>query len=136
MWGKVKKEADVKEGFRLKVRTKMAALGIRGTEYLLEGDETHSGIDVLEGTVWWGTDPNFTPGSFKAISAGSHGEIGAGGQVTVTETKGDSAKLLHAYGLDLGEEIREAPATAADCLARGKGWRSDNGSSVGECVDH
>ena len=133
MWGKVTKNIEVKDGFRLKVRTKAAALGIRGTEYVLDGGENH--VDVLEGTVWWGTDLNFAAGTYKAITAGSHGEVGEGGHITVIESKGDAAKILHDYRIELAEEAKKTPGTAAECLARGKGWRSENGSSVGECDD-
>lgn len=135
MWGKVTKDADAKEGFRLKVRTKTAALGIRGTEYLLETDSERSAIDVIEGTVWWGTDPLFAAGTYQMISAGHHGEIGADGHVNVSESKGDLPKLLRDYGIGLPDDAKKATGSAADCLALGKGWRSDNGSSVGECTD-
>jgi hypothetical protein len=133
MWGKVSKNLEDKEGFRLKVRTKSAALGIRGTEYLVKGDNKRSSVDVLEGTVWWGTDPNFASGSYKVIAAGSHGDVGADGRVNISETKGSPAKLKKDYGIELSDEAIKASGTAAECLARGKGWRSDNGSSLGEC---
>ena len=133
MWGKVTKNPVEKDGFRLKVRTKTAALGIRGTEYLIDGDEKRSGVDVLEGSVWWGTDPNFAPGTYKVIAAGSHGEVGPGGRILITETKGDAAKLVKDYGIELSDDAKKSTGTAAECLARGKGWRSENGSSLGEC---
>jgi hypothetical protein len=136
MWGKVPKNSEEKEGFRLKVRTKSAALGIRGTEYLIDGDDKRSGVDVLEGSVWWGTDPYFAPGTYKVVNAGSHGEISADGKVNVSETKGNPAKLLKDYGIELSDEAKKATTgTAAECLARGKGWRSANGSSAGECEE-
>ncbi|MGZ3653631.1 MAG: FecR domain-containing protein [Bdellovibrionota bacterium] len=138
MWGKVKKEAEPKDGFRLKVRTKTAALGIRGTEYLLEGDDTRSGMDVLEGTVWWGNDPAFAPGTYQEITAGHHGEVGVDGKVVVSDTKEDVPALKKKYGLTISADAQSGAAaagTTAQCLALGKGWKSKDGSSQGECMD-
>jgi hypothetical protein len=70
------------------------------------------------------------------VNAGSHGEISADGKVNVSETKGNPAKLLKDYGIELSDEAKKATTgTAAECLARGKGWRSANGSSAGECEE-
>jgi hypothetical protein len=136
MWGQVPKDEARKGGFRLKVRTRQAALGIRGTEYFLEGGESRSEVDVLEGTAWWGRSDAFAPGSYKEVSAGRHAELGASGPISITETKGDRAELMKAYGITADDPSpKKTLGTAQQCLALGKGWKSGDGSAVGECID-
>jgi hypothetical protein len=132
MWGQVAKKNQ--DGFRLKVRTKSAALGIRGTEYLVSGDETNSAVDVLEGTVWWGKDAAFAAGTYREVSAGRRGELGPDGRIVVTDSKGDKAKLVRDYGLAIDASAEKGThGTAQQCAALGLGWRTGDGSNGGEC---
>lgn len=141
MWGEVARpepgKEPGKEGFRLKTRTKFASLGIRGTEYLLGGDDKLSTLDVLKGTVWWGRSAEFAEGTYREVKAGEHAELGPEGEVSVRASAGDKSALARLYGVALPESA--APAEKArsklDCFARGKGWRSPDGSSWGECSE-
>jgi hypothetical protein len=142
VWGQVPKSKDDKDSFRLKVVTKSAALGIRGTEYLLDGDEQRSRIDVLEGTVWWGPSPDFPPGSFRKISAGQHAELGADGKFSQGKSDPDKGALLASYrlgepgaGAGKGDEGERRAGSPDECRALGKGWKSSNGSKEGECTN-
>jgi|GEM_PF-6264153 len=136
MWGEVPKAENAKDGFRLKVKTKHAAMGIRGTEYLLGGDEKLSTLDVLDGTVWWGKSADFAEGSYKEVKAGQHAEMGPDGNVTVHSSSGDKEALAKHYGVVPGQ-VSGTPApkqsTREECTAQGLGWKSANGSNKGEC---
>lgn len=129
MWGKVTKIENGKDGFRLKVHTPSAAMGVRGTEYLMNG----SGVDVLEGKVWWGKSAGFEPGSYREVTAGQHAEISAGGEIRVTPSQGDKGKLVKDYGLVVEDDQAQptAPHSAQQCAELGLGWRS--GAHGGEC---
>lgn len=136
MWGEVPKAETAKDGFRLKVKTKYAAMGIRGTEYLLGGDESLSTLEVLEGTVWWGKSADFAEGSYKEVKAGQHAEMGPDGKVTVHSSSGDKAALAKLYGVVPGQNGGSPAAkqsTREECSAQGLGWKSGNGSNKGEC---
>lgn len=139
MWGKVTKEGAEKDAFRLKVKTKFASMGVRGTEYLVGGDDKLSTLDVLEGAVWWGKDPAFPAGSYKEVRAGQHAEMGPDGKVTVHSSEGDVPALARRYGVVPGEDgapsAKEPPATKEQCKARGRGWKATDGSNLGECSD-
>ncbi len=141
MWGKVPKGADGKDAFRLKVHTKSAALGIRGTEYLIRGGDELSNVDVLEGTVWWGTSLGFDVGTYKTVTAGQHAEVGADRKITVGASIPDKTALLVTYGLlpsagiEGETENGKKSGSSEECLARGKGWKSNDGSKAGECVN-
>jgi ferric-dicitrate binding protein FerR (iron transport regulator) len=78
MWGAVKSRPEA-DGFRLKVKTRNAAMGIRGTEYLIESKEDKTELDVLEGIVWFGNASGFEPGTYVEVRAGQHAEIGKDG---------------------------------------------------------
>jgi hypothetical protein len=135
MFGSVIHQGD-KDGYRLKVKTPTAALGVRGTRFLVlvEKDKKLSSTDVLEGKVWWGTDLAFPAGSYREISAHHHGEVGADGRVSLSDSKGEEAKLLRDYGFVLGEEGKATQhGSAQECATRGLGWRSGDGSNGGEC---
>lgn len=137
MWGQVPKKEEAANAFRLKVATPNAALGIRGTEYLMDGDDKRSGIDVLEGVVWWGKSLGFKPGTYREVKAGEHGEIGPDGKILVYKSKGDKAALAVSYRLAAapGTEEKKKVVTPAECAASGKGWRSEDGSKTGVCVN-
>jgi len=137
MWGEVPKESAPKDSFRLKVKTKFASMGIRGTEYLLGGDEKLSTLEVLEGTVWWGKSLDFAPGSYREVKAGQHAEMGPDGKITVHSSRGDKTALAKRYGVVPGHEEAEVrpQATMEECLVKGKGWKSGSGSRIGECID-
>jgi hypothetical protein len=139
MWGEVPKAENAKEGFRLKVKTKFAAMGIRGTEYLLGGDEKLSTLEVLEGTVWWGKSADFAEGSYKEVKAGQHAEMGSDGKITVHSSSGDKAELAKRYGVVPGAASGAPEAkkhsTLEECTAKGKGWKSGDGSRLGECFE-
>lgn len=137
MWGKVEKEAADKNGFRLKVKTKFASMGIRGTEYLVSGDEKLSSLDVLEGVVWWGKSAEFEPGSYKEVKAGQHAEMGPDGKVTLHSSQGDVPTLAKRYGVVPGEtqEPAREPQSIDSCKAQGKGWKAVSGSALGECTN-
>lgn len=142
MWGKVTKEGSSdKDAFRLKVKTRFATMGVRGTEYLVGGDEKLSTLDVLEGAVWWGKDPAFAAGTYKEVRAGQHAEMGADGKVTLHSSEGDVPALAKRYGVVPGENgadapsVKEPPATKELCKAKGRGWKATDGSNLGECSD-
>lgn len=142
MWGEVPKSGDpLKEGeFRLKVHTKTAALGIRGTEYLTESDGNRSSLDVLEGMVLFGPSLDFGPGSYQEVKAGQHAEIGPDGKITVEPSKGDAAALVARYRLAANASgdssvVVSNTGSPEECRIRGKGWKSSNGSKLGTCVD-
>ncbi len=141
MWGEVAKPEPGKDpekvGFRLKTKTKFASMGVRGTEYLLGGDEKLSTLDVLEGSVWWGRSADFAEGTFREVKAGEHAEMGPKGEATVRASAGDKAVLARLYGVVPGENAvpAEKARSMLDCIARGKGWVSGNGSSHGECKE-
>lgn len=69
MWG-LAPAAGEKDKLKLKIRTTNAAMGVRGTEYLIEDRPDFSAIDVLKGEVWWGSSPDFPEGSFILVKAG------------------------------------------------------------------
>ncbi|HEY8278711.1 MAG TPA: FecR family protein [Bdellovibrionota bacterium] len=141
LWGEVPKSTDGKNGMRLKIHTKNAAMGIRGTEYLLEGDDKHSAIDVLEGTVWWGKSIDFAPGTYREVSAGEHAEMTADGKISVSKSEGDKGALAVRYGVAVPGPISEGDAkpvpkksqSTGDCWAKGKGWKDPDGSKLGDC---
>ncbi len=137
MWGEVPKVQGGGDSFRLKVKTKTAALGIRGTEYLLGGDEKLSTLDVLEGTVWWGKNAEFAEGTYKEVHAGEHAEMGLDGKIQVNKSTGDKSALAKQYGLvpEDNKTTSKPSATRDECMQKGKGWRSINGSSLGECFN-
>ncbi len=136
MWGAVPKGPGDGDSFRLKVKSKTSAMGIRGTEYLYGGDEKLSTLDVLEGTVWFGKDAAFAEGTYKEVHAGQHAEMGADGKIQVQPSMGDKAALAKRYGVLPSAGADAAPAASAtreQCLQKGKGWKSKDGSSLGEC---
>lgn len=140
MWGKVEPRKDA-DGFRLKVKTRNAAMGVRGTEYLIETKEGFTGLDVIEGTVWFGNSSGFQKGTYVEVKAGEHAEIGPDGHpkpATPTTLKGSA--LPEKYGLGAPAPEKEGsrkPVTPEDCRAQGKGWQSKDGSSThGECVNN
>lgn len=141
MWGKVAKEnSGQKEGYKLKVKTKHATMGVRGTEYLVGGDQKLSTLDVLEGTVWWGKDPAFAAGTYREVKAGQHAEMGPDGKVNLHSSEGDVPTLAKRYGVVPEEEgggaaARPAPVSKQVCTEKGKGWKSIDGSNLGECID-
>jgi ferric-dicitrate binding protein FerR (iron transport regulator) len=140
MWGKVEKASEGESGFRLKTRTKTAAMGVRGTEYLVGSDADHSEIDVLEGKVWWGPSIGFEDGSYKEIPAGEHAELWANGKMETRKSDGDAGALQRHYGLLpslAGEHPLGVKKTGSpdDCRAFGKGWCSHDGARPGECCD-
>jgi hypothetical protein len=138
MWGKVEKEAADKNGFRLKVKTKYASMGIRGTEYLLSGDDKLSSLDVLEGVVWWGGSAEFEPGSYKEVKAGQHAEMGPDGKVNIHSSQGDVPTLAKRYGVVPADAQESAGGLHSidSCKAQGKGWKAVSGSSsLGECTN-
>ncbi len=137
MWGKVTKDAKEKDGFRLKVKTRYSSMGIRGTEYLVSGNESLSSLDVIEGVVWWGKNVEFPPGSYKEVRAGQHAEMGPEGKVVLHGSKGDLAALAKAYGVVPGEDgigPQEIHFTKEQCRDQGKGWKATDGSNMGECT--
>lgn len=95
--GTVEKDARAKDTFRLKVKSKFAALGVRGTKFLMKEEGALAQVDVLEGTVWWGTSSAFVPGEYKTVSAGQHAETDASGKTTVSPSAGTD-ELLEGYG--------------------------------------
>lgn len=136
LWGKVTPNTD-KEGYRLKIKTKSAAIGIRGTEYLLAGND-NSELDVLEGTVWWGKSENFEPNSYVEVKAGEHAEMVNGEIVkpAATTLKGDDLLLKYRLVLskdDLDKAEKENERSPEDCRAMGQGWKSKAGTNRGEC---
>ncbi len=135
MWGQVPKDPSAGDSFRLKVKTKSAAMGIRGTEYLLGGDEKLSTLDVLEGTVWWGKSAEFAEGTYKEVHAGEHAEMGTGGEIQVRSSASDKSTLAKHYGLgpSQAETDPKASATREECFSKGMGWRSRDGLPLGEC---
>lgn len=136
LWGKVTPHPD-KEGFRQKIITKSAAMGIRGTEYLLAGDQ-NSEVDVLEGKVWWGSSDGFEEGTYQEVKAGEHAEaIAREIKKPVPSTlKGND--LLNKYHLvlseaDLAEAAKMNERSPEDCHVRAEGWKSKDGTSRGKC---
>ncbi len=102
MWGLAEGE-PAKDGYKIKIQLKTAALGIRGTEYLIETTEEFSAVDVLKGQVVWGRDFQLRPGSFITVKAGQRAEIPLNlqGKRLAKPTKSKSvAELLKHYGLD------------------------------------
>jgi hypothetical protein len=140
MWGKVLPRKDA-EGFRLKVKTRNAAMGIRGTEYRLETKEDFTGLDVLEGVVWFGNASGFEPGTYVEVKAGEHAEIGGDGKPKASAmSTAKGATLTEKYGLSeklpsmLSETVENAPNSPEDCRVRGEGWASKTGATNrGEC---
>ncbi len=139
MWGEVpKKEGAPKDNFRLKTKAKFASMGIRGTEYLMGGTDKLTTVDVLEGTVWFGKNPEFPAGSYKEVRAGQHAEMGSDGKITVHSSNGDKGVLAKKYGVVPGYVESEQPeeGTLEECKAKGKGWRStEGGKKNGICFE-
>lgn len=129
LWGKVQPAAD-KEGYRLKLKTKNAAMGIRGTEYLVADNELQAELDVLEGKVWWGTSDNFEPGTFTEVKAGEHAEIKGKERSAPVPTKEKGNALLELYHLFWDEKEHQAEETGTtprSCRDKGMGWRMKDG---------
>ena len=138
LWGKVNPGSD-KESYKVKIKTKTAAIGIRGTEYLMQGNDAEAEVDVLEGKVWWGPSEKFEPGSFIEVKAGEHAELRNKTISKPIPTIQKGQDLLRKYRLALDEDRKTANgevqgvSSIEDCHHRGMGWKNKNGSRLGEC---
>lgn len=86
-----------KNSFQLKVRSRYASLGVRGTSFLMKAGDAGASADVLEGTVLWGKSASFLPGDFQEVKAGQHVETGADGKTSVAPSARDP---YSAYGFE------------------------------------
>lgn len=136
LFGQVTPQPD-KDGFRQKVITKNAALGIRGTKYLLSSDQ-NSELDVLEGSVWWGTSPEFEANSYVEVKAGEHSEVQNKEVKKPVPSSLNGDDLLNKYHFVLSQADIEETAKANvkspnDCRVHAQGWKSKDGTNRGEC---
>jgi ferric-dicitrate binding protein FerR (iron transport regulator) len=102
MWGQAVGD-EKRDGFKLKIQLKGAALGVRGTEYLIETRDEFSAVDVLKGEVLWGKDVSFRKGSYVIVKAGNRAELAIpfkGKRPKRTVKSKSTEILLRHYGLD------------------------------------
>ncbi|NUM87710.1 MAG: FecR domain-containing protein [Bdellovibrionales bacterium] len=122
---------------KLKIKTKIAAMAVRGTDFLLSHAESGSKIYVLDGVTWFGHDPEFAEGTYKEIKAREWGEITREKNLPQTgPIPHDGTPLIAELELgDLEPAKKEPGETAEDCRRRGKGWRQIPGSPRGLCFE-
>jgi hypothetical protein len=102
MWGSAAGE-EKRDGFQLKIQLTTAALGVRGTEYLIESNVGYSAVDVLKGEVMWGKDISFRKGTYVIVKAGKRAEVSGSLKGKLPQKAIPSKKtdiLLKHYGLD------------------------------------
>jgi hypothetical protein len=151
LWGNAV-PAEKPDAMRMKIKTKFAAMGVRGTEYYLQANDTESELEVTRGRVMWGKNAEFVEGSYLVVSEGQH-SIARANQVDKA-----SASSLKNEALDVKYRLAEpspfspllssiapisnmAPGApkpvmrAQDCREKGKGWKSEDGSGLGACVE-
>lgn len=126
---------------KLKVKTKIAAMAVRGTDFIFTHAENDSSskIYVLEGLTWFGRDPEFVEGSYKEVKTREWGEITSEKKSGLPDSgplPHDGKPFLQDLELnDLGPATKAPGETAEDCRRRGKGWRQIPGSPKGLCFE-